>query len=38
MEITAENIAEKYSISRKEQDNFAYQGQIKTKKQSKKDV
>jgi len=32
MGVTAENIAEKYNISRKEQDDFAYQSQIKTKK------
>lgn len=32
MGVTAENIVEKYNISRKEQDDFAYNSQIKTKK------
>lgn len=32
MGITAENVAEKFKVSRKEQDEFAYQSQMKAKK------
>lgn len=32
MGITAENVAEKYGVSRKEQDSFAYQSQMRAKK------
>ena len=36
MGVTAENVAEKWSITRKDQDNFALSSQIKTEKAQKK--
>jgi len=36
MGVTAENVAEKWQISRKDQDNFALSSQIKTEKAQKK--
>ena len=36
MGVTAENVAEKWKITRKEQDNFALSSQIKTEKAQKK--
>jgi acetyl-CoA C-acetyltransferase len=32
MGMTAENVAEKYGVSREDQDRFAYQSQMRTKK------